>query len=206
MKNTVLTSLVSAYLFVVPIQYRFNATSSPQIKNENRVTVQQRIEEKKALQEQKRLEIRKRIEEKRATRGAQLSSRRKERVRYFFERIVNKLEAHVLRLDKLIERIESRLLRIEEVEGGIDTASIKTQVENSRDLLNQTSADIEAAKESLDLVLEANDPKAAFEVVKETLNGVKDNLKEIHSSLVKVIGDITGLRVGNVRDVEADYE
>jgi hypothetical protein len=44
--------------------------------------------------------------------------------------------------------------------------------------------------------LDNDDPKTAFAEVREIIQQIKVNLIEVHRTLVHVIGDIKGLRVG----------
>ncbi len=161
-----------------------------------------RLEEHRLLKDQRLTDLKQRMEDKRATRAAQLDERKKERISSFFDRMIRRLEAVIARLDTLIERIEARLAKIEENNEEIDTSVIQADIETAKALLAQSSADLEAASESFDAVLEADDPKAAFSVIRETIQGIRDNLKEVHRLLVSVIGDIKGLRVGQTTDVE----
>ena len=45
-------------------------------------------------------------------------------------------------------------------------------------------------------MLENDDPKEAFLVIKNTIKEIKSDLVEVHQLLVHLIGDIKGLRVG----------
>lgn len=168
-------------------------TSTPSAK---RVEVQQRIEEKRLAQEQKRQEIRERIETKKATKSAQLSQKKRERVENYWERLNKRLLAVILRLERLITRIESRLDKIASEEGDIDVADIQEQLGDASLLLVQAKLDLELANDSLEEVLLADDPKEAFIAIKDTIKEIKESLIETHRILVHVIGDIKGLRVG----------
>jgi chromosome segregation ATPase len=168
-------------------------------KEEIKLRIEQHQEEVEAKKEQLREEQEQRLqerEEKVASKVAQLQERRKERIRLFFERLTRRLEAAISRLDILIQRIESRLAVLDE-SGDADTAAIHEQVDEAKSLLLDAQVDLEAATANLDTMLESDDPKAAFEVIRETIKDVKSKLVEVHRILVHVIGDIKGLRVGN---------
>ena len=48
----------------------------------------------------------------------------------------------------------------------------------------------------VEILLENDDPKAAFAEVKEKIQEIKLNLVEIYRILIHVIGDMKGLRIG----------
>lgn len=127
---------------------------------------------------------------------AKLTERRQQLIRQFFTRMVKRLEAAITRLEKLISRIESRLSKLESQ--GEDVSKIKTEVADAKTKLDKAKTDLEEAKTKLETVLESEDPKAAFAEVKNLIKGVKTQLIEVHRILVHVIGDIKGLRVGQI--------
>lgn len=157
--------------------------------------LQQRIEEKKLLRQQKLEEVRSRIQEKRATRAAKLADARKIRIRALFARISERFEAAISRLTKLTDRINSRIAIIEANED-LSLDLVEEQIEGVDALLTEAQASLEALNLSLNLALESEDPKQAFEVIKDSTKEIKGTLVEVHSILVHVIGDIKGLRVG----------
>lgn len=163
------------------------------------------FEEKLATREAKREEIRQQIEERiqirtqereerRATREARFAETRRARISAFFDRLTKRLEALVERLNILIGRIESRLDKIAERDENIDTVPIKADIQEAKDLLAETE-DILSALD-VEQILENDDPKTAFAVVREAIQQIKLNLVEIHRILIHVIGDIKGLRIG----------
>ncbi len=127
---------------------------------------------------------------------AKLTEKRQRLIRQFFTRMVKRLEAAITRLEKLISRIESRLAKLESQ--GEDVSKIKTEIEDAKTKLTGTKADLEEAKTKLETVLESEDPKAAFAEVKNLIKGVKTQLIGVHRILVHVIGEIKGLRVGQI--------
>lgn len=179
------TILKTSYIYAAPAFTR----------EEKKAEIQARLEERKQLIQERKDEIKLRIEQKRATRQAQLTERKRERVRTYFGRLAGRFDAAITRLEILIERIESRVAKLSE-SGEIDTSDVEEQLADAKELLNEASADLQAAVDSLNEVLDANDPKAAFEVVRETITNIKSKLKDVHSILVHTIGDIKGLHEG----------
>jgi DNA repair exonuclease SbcCD ATPase subunit len=164
---------------------------------EVRKEIQERKEERIELFEQKREELQQRIQEHKATSAAKLQVRNQVRAKEYFGRIETRFEATIQRLETLIERIEARLAIYKESDPDLDLTDIQMQIDEAKTLLTQTSADIQATSDSLDDVLDNDNPKDAFSVIRESISEAKTNLIKVHSILVHVIGDIKGLRVGN---------
>jgi hypothetical protein len=201
-----LSSTSASYALINNPKVPGDKTSFQEIKKEE---IRQRIEEKRLEIEKKKEEIKERIQIKKATQAAKLQNKNKERVRSYFGRIDSRFTATIERLEILISRIESRLAVYEQGSPDLDLTEIYTQIETAKALLLDAEADISAASANLEVVLDSEDPKDAFAVIKETVLDAKDKLKEVHSILVHVIGDIKGLRVGNTVDTatqEADTQ
>lgn len=158
-----------------------------------------RYEVQQELREQTREEIREKIEQKKATIAARLKQVRRERIRHFFGLLARRLKAAISRLEILITRIESRLAIIEENNEDIDTTSIKEDIAEVKDLLDNANAKLAATEDNLESFLNSEDPKQAFSVIKETIREIIELLIEARRILVHVIGDIKGLRVGTWR-------
>lgn len=141
-------------------------------------------------------EAKARAQERRATVEAKLSLIRRERVRAFGARMITRIEAMIGRLEKLIERMDRRIAIIESSGEDIDLTQPKADVAKAKDLLEGAQAKLETAKGEIEDVIGSDDPKAAFQEVIDTVQGIKKDLIEIHTLLVHAIGDIKGLRVG----------
>jgi hypothetical protein len=190
--------LVGSFIFFgVFLVFGSSPTSavSPVSKEERQEMIQAKLELRKQVVQEKKDEIKLRIEQKRATRQAQLAERKQERIRLYFGRLNGRFEAVIARLEVLIERIESRIVKLSE-NPDTDTGDVEDQLEEAKDLLSEVEAELEAANSSLEEVLDANDPKMAFEVMKDTIFDLKSKLKDVHSILVHLIGDIRGLHEG----------
>jgi len=163
------------------------------------------FEQKLATREARREEIRQQIEERieirtqekeerRATREARLAEIRKARITAFFNHLTRRLEAFLERFSILISRIESRLDKIAQADEDIDTTSVEADIQEAKDLLVATEDLLSVL--GVEILLENDDPKAAFAEVKEKIQEIKLNLVEIYRILIHVIGDIKGLRIG----------
>ena len=171
------------------------------LREEKRVQLEAKIEAKVAERERKKEMVRERIEEHKASAAARLAVKKQERIRVYFGRLVLRLQSTVDRLNVLVNRIESRILKINEGAEGANTSSITVQLDEARLLLDQADAEILAAQDNLETMLASDDPKAAFEAIRDSIKNIKDLLKDVHSILVHTIGDIRGLRVGNTESV-----
>ena len=132
--------------------------------------MKEHLEERKADLEQKQEENIKRYEE----RQVRLEESAKHRVSAYIERIIRRFNAAVERLDKISERITSRIEKFEEQGKDMTTA---------RELLRKADEKLLLTHEALDqftnetsALLETEDPKTAFE-----------SMKEAHSALIEVI-------------------
>lgn len=134
--------------------------------------------------------------ERRATTTANLTEKRRERIINYFNRMVKRLDAAIARLEKLITRIESRIVKIEGENGDINTAPITEQVNEAKAMLENAKTELQTAKDNFTALLESNEPKEAFKIVRGNISSVKQMLIEVHRILVHVIGDLKGLRVG----------
>ena len=213
MKKTVIATLLTI-LFVSSTSFASALIMNPKVPDDKtlfqetkREEIEQRIEEKRLEIEKKREEIRERIQIKKATQAAKLQNKNKERVRTYFGKIDMRFTATIDRLETLISRIESRLAMYEQENPDLDLSEIYSQIETAQALLLDAEADISAASANLEAILDSEDPKDAFKIIRDTVLEAKDKLVEVHSILVHVIGDIKGLRVGNTIDTatqEAD--
>ena len=169
--------------------------------------IQERIERRQLLKAQieahkeemaaKKEQFQEKTEARIASREAALSEIRKTRARDHFGRLYTRFAAAINRINTLIVRIESRLSTIKEEDPSADTTHIESAIASAKALLLDAQMDLEAASDNFDEVLESDDPKATFQLIKDTVIGIKDKLVEVHRILVSVIGDIKGLRVGN---------
>ena len=136
-------------------------------------------------------------QEKIATIEARLNLRKKEIIKNYFRTMTKRLEAAINRLNKLITRIESRITKIEANDKTINTKVIKKDLTEAKGQLATASAKLNEMTTKMETVVESNTPKEDFTKVKSTADEISQILVKVHQTLVKVIGDIKGLRVGN---------
>lgn len=124
-----------------------------------------------------------------------LSLVRKEKIMSYSNKLTVRLDAMVERLKLLITRIEARILKIEESDEEIALTETKSTMTEAKQLLVGIDGELILLKENLANIPEAEDPKQMFENVRTSLMSIKEDLKEVHQLLVKVVGDIKGLRI-----------
>lgn len=183
-------------VFSVP---SYAATASP---SSGIQAVQERVQARKeTLQErieQHRLEIQNRVEERKerlASRASEvrrrLTERRREIIRRHFRRMMLRFKAAIARLERIASRIESRLTKMED--GGIDVSSLKVDLIAGREDLAVAEGLLEDLEDKVEEALESEDPKAEFEVIKDTVVEARDLLKSVHQQLVAIISQMKAL-------------
>ncbi|PIZ46750.1 hypothetical protein COY29_06110 [Candidatus Woesebacteria bacterium CG_4_10_14_0_2_um_filter_39_14] len=140
--------------------------------------------------------VREEIREKTATVQAFLSERKQEIIRNHFSRVARRLTAAIERLNRLISRLESRLAKIEETNENLNTETIKADIVSGKEKLDQAGIQLENVKTKMNEIIESETPREGFVEIKEMVGEIRESLVEVHQILVKVIGDIKGLRVG----------
>ncbi len=176
------------------------ATKEGALQAQTRTTIRlQKLNNLRERLETKKQTIRQNLQQKKEQIRERLSEIRKTRIRNFFGRLITRMEKRVERIGKLITRIESRIAKIKEAEPDIDTSSIEKELNDAKAKLEEVGTAIADAKASLEDILSSEDPKEAFSSVKNLIKEIKTSLIKIHRQLVNIIGDIKGLRVGTTK-------
>jgi outer membrane protein TolC len=208
MKKKVFILLFLFCFFLMPFSARAVCETCGLVQAQNQVQEENQaqnafgnlnLEELKNKVIEHRQAVRERFEEQRATLAARLAEQRKIRIRAFFGLMTKRMEAAINRLERLITRMESRLAKIEEENSEVDTSQIRGEINEAKDKLAEASSALSTAKTSLEDVLNADDPKTVFITVRDLIRGIKEQLKDVHQTLVKVIGEMKGLRVGQTK-------
>jgi hypothetical protein len=200
------TALIFLVFFFISASYALAKTDETERVNK-RAEVQELKEEKEEEREEKekefeerKLEIEKRVEERKATKEAEVKEKRVERIKHYWELLGKRILATIERLEKLTKRIESRVAKIKETDPEADVSVIEGDLQEAKGLLADAKAKYDEATDALEGLLESEEPKGAFEQVREDIKDIKDLLTEAHRILVHTIGDIKGLRVGLTGD------
>jgi len=214
MRKIGITLVLAVFLFSLPKAVFALSTPVHNFqKTEVRTDVQNRIIKKQGeiqqLREEKKQEIQQRLEERQTTREVRreeikqrLSEKRREIIQRFWERMYRRFLAAISRLETLIARIESRLAIIKENNENINTKAIEEEISKARGLLTDASALLSALNSKIsEALLDSENPKEDFKIVRTEIIEIKNKLVEVHSILVHVIGDIKGLRTGTTKPV-----
>ncbi len=130
----------------------------------------------------------------------QVSDKRKVMLEKTLKRIVAKLQATIQRLTNLSERIASRLEKLKELRPEIDTTNIETSLGEANDLIAEASGKLTSFNDALPAKLAeafaGDNTKLIFDELKDELKGIRTLLREAHTTLTKVIGEIKGLAWG----------
>ncbi len=180
-------------LFVPFFVYAKDSTPPGELK---RVDAKLGIGQKQLAKENIKAEIQRRVEDRKASQEAKVANKKRERIRNHWEMLEKRISATIERLNRLVTRIESRLAKISQDNPEMDFSPIQTNVNEAKVLLDNANVMLEEASFELDSLLEAENPKIAFESLRTTIGDIKDTLTEAHRILVHVIGNIRGLRVG----------
>lgn len=164
--------------------------------------IKTKLEEKIEAREAKLLQIQEKIQNKiqlkTASREAKLTQIKQNLIKKYYQQMSKRMWATIDRLEILISRIDARIAIIDG-EGNKDLTSVKANVSQAKSLIADTKVLLTSSDIMIDSVIGSNNPKDAFVILKSNITDIKTNLKEVHGLLVKVIGDIAGLRVGNVK-------
>lgn len=137
-----------------------------------------------------------RVAEEKLERAAALTEQRQDKIRMFFAKMMERIEAAIARLQKLIERIEARIVKIKEENPDADLSDQEDKLTEAKDMLDDAKEKLQELKDDFESLLESGEPKEVFKKIGEDIRNLKQDLVEIHRTLVYIIGDIKGLRVG----------
>lgn len=168
----------------------------------NRITQQTRLEaqiearEEKLLQLQENVQVRNQV--RTASKEAKLNQLKQGIVKKYYQQMSDRMWATIERLDTLILRIENRVAIVDS-QTDKDLTKIIADVTKAKTLLSDTKLLLTSSDKMIDTVIASNTPKDAYAILRANIVDIKTNLKEVHRLLVKVIGDIEGLHVGEAK-------
>ena len=194
--KVILTLLVAVFLFKPMNTLAVTFSSNSAVLRPKKIFYPEKIKAIKERIQLRREEVKSKIKERRASISARLTERRRNRIKRFFSRLIKRLNIVTNRLNRLVARIESRLEKIKANNENIDAEKIEKQLTEIKSKLSVVSTNIQDAQNSLNTILESNEPKQAFKDVRDLVKEIKNEFIDIHRLLVHLIGDIKGLRVG----------
>jgi len=181
-------------LFCYSNIYADNNTIRNQINTKLQEKLQAREEKLQTLMER----VQTRNQERVASKEAKLTQLKKNIVLKYYQNMSKRMWAVIGRLDTLILRIDQRV-EIIDSQTDKDLTDVNSSITKAKALLSDTRAILTSSDSTINSVIDSNDPKEAFLILKQNITDIKNNLKEVHSLLVHVIGDLEGLRVGTLK-------
>ncbi len=184
----------------VNVTQRVETTSRTETDNLQREEIDAKKEELRMRLNAQQQELRVRqdeMKERIASRQAEMQERMeggvKERIKSMYSRVVRRLIAAVGRLDNLLTRIDTRAEKIAE-ETGADNESVKMKVSELKIELKALEEEISSKSQGIDLVLESDDPRTMFVVLKVELEAYWDELKDLLTEIRALIIDLETLQ------------
>src|SRR3989344_6817228 len=148
------------------------------------------MQEFKAKRETFKTDAQKRVDALKKKEGEE----RAKRIEQFFNQMVRKFENAIDRLNNLADRIESRLTKTEAA--GNDVSKQRDLLKAARDKISAVETALSDAKAQFAAMAKSENPKVAFEKVKELVRGVAQKVKDADKALVDVVTAVKGLRLG----------
>lgn len=157
-------------------------------KEETEVNTEEKDQEEQALVRTK--------EEIKSQAKSRLTEIKKRSIRVYFAFMLRRFKAAISRMKTLLVRIQSRLEKIKTEDSEIDTIAVEDKIKQIQLDIDTSEQLLKEAESSIEAVLTNEDPKTAFGPLKEKMKKIKNDLVNIRQELVKLIGEIKGLRVG----------
>jgi hypothetical protein len=160
------------------------------IKRGLRSTTSEEREPLKAELREKQIELKKEAELRKEEKRKEIIEKRNERIKAYTERIVKRYNIALDRIEKLGNRIDSRIEKFEEK--GIDVTEVRILKAIAEDQILIARENINNIKTAMEKALEAENPKEAFEIVRQMMSDAKSSIKDAHLSLVEMIKALKG--------------
>lgn len=163
---------------------------------EQRTNIQERLQQRREARSGTTTptERQEAAKERRQEAKQRLAEKRKQLIRAFFGRMAKRLEAALERQKKLGERIQARIEKARA--NGKDVTQAQAALDRARIVWQEAKDALESAKSRLEGVLSAEDPKTAFEEVKDLVAAARDKIKAVHAAFVDVITALKGIGQG----------
>jgi len=116
---------------------------------------------------------------------------RKAAVRRVFDRMTNKIDRAIVRLEGFSDRIASRIEKFKA--RGKDVFAAEEKLIEARVTIADAKASLAGVKVKFASMLASDDPKAAFKDVRDALHDVVSKVKAAHAALVDTITILKGV-------------
>jgi hypothetical protein len=155
----------------------------------DRIQMQKERLHERATHLSDRLEA-KRVEmgERKSERQAMLAERHQDRILEHVKQLVRRLSAAIERMKILAGRLQSRIDKL--TERGLDMTDEQILLDTALDHIASASTDVDAIEDAVIEMLNSDDPRNAFEKVKELVRTTIQSVKDAHKSLVEAIRSV----------------
>ncbi len=181
-------------IFTLPLSAKAdsyaNIARAQNLPTKNPTLTQKRVEKQATITERRT--------EKRATQEAKLNQIRVRNLTNYYNNLIRRLNAYSDRLQQLIDRIETRLDKIEPTLVKGDINEIKEDLALAQEDLDKAKQDIVDLKDLFDEMILSDNPMLKYSELRGEVRLIIEQFKSIHNSLVKTLGNIRGLRTGQL--------
>ncbi|MCD5382193.1 MAG: hypothetical protein LR017_02645 [Candidatus Pacebacteria bacterium] len=191
-KNLIKTATLTAVTLLLFVGVAALAQEDDLTPQEHKEQHQALLEERKAEMEAKREEVQANMEVKKAEMEAKKEERAERKAAFFAEKVQNRLTnlSHniITRMGAAIERLRNitdrMLSRIDTLEAqGIDTGASKDTLGDVHTGLDTAEAMLSSLASDVEDAVSSDDPRAAFQSVKATMDDVRDIITQSHALL-----------------------
>lgn len=160
--------------------------------DEKKEELKARMEEKQKELSQKKEEMKEKIASRQADRKEKLEDNAKARIKEMYGRYVRRLLAATDRFINLLDRIDARANKLAETKT-VDVTTIKKKVADLKSEVVALKEEIQAKALSVDLVLESDDPKTLFSVLRTEMETYRDEIKALFVKIRALIPELEKL-------------
>lgn len=117
------------------------------------------------------------------------------RIRELFARLVRRFNMAVERLELMGNRINTRLTILSN--RGVEVSALQEDLVQSQQILDSTKIQIQSLNADFEAALVAQNPKIAFETVRQKVTTIKTDLTTVLKTYAQIVRQMKGLSVQN---------
>lgn len=120
--------------------------------------------------------------------GKNIVQNRERQMRQYYQILQVRLQAAVMRMNKLGERIANRLIKMKTQ--GINTTSLEGQLASTQETLTAVEANIDLLDTTMEELFLTSEKTTVFTQAKTLLRKIKDDLKTIQQQYITIVTEI----------------
>lgn len=187
----ILLALVVAFLILPQISYAQTGLEETVVETETSTTTPQGV---KTPGQQTAPGSRGSIQEQVRQTQEQQQQTRYIRARELFNRLIKRLNAAVERLTTMGQRIDGRLTIL--ANRGVEVSALQDDLTQSQEMLGSVKIKIETLEADFEEALAAQNPKLAFETVRQNVSSIKTDLVTVLETYAQIVRQMKGLSEG----------